>query len=489
MARGVTAAGHPVSAKAGADAFRAGGNAVDAAVAAMLTSFVAEPLLTGLGAGGLMTIAEPDGRVVCLDFFVETPGRGADPSTRAELLPWEVDFGDASQVFNAGPASAGTPGTVAGIAHASANYGRLDLAQLTAPAAALARQGVALNDQQAYVVWLLDGIIRSTPECAAIFTRGGELLTAGDTVRQPEMADAFDLLGSEGAAPFYTGHIAGVIAEWLAERGGLITAEDLAAYEVVEREPVRVDYRGLSFVATPPPSAGGTLVALTLGRLDQGNGAPTPEQLVAAMRETQEARTVEFLDGLAEPGFADRFLGARLGSTTHISTIDEDGLACSVTCSNGSSSGVVVPGTGIHLNNMLGEQDLNPHGFHMHPVGRRLPSMMCPAVVLRDGRPWCAIGSAGSNRIRSAIVQTIVAAIDHGMPLQGAVEAPRLHWEDGVVYSEPGVDLEGLEGSDAFAEFRGPNLFFGGVQAAALQWDGSFDAGGDPRRGGAVAWA
>ena len=489
MARGVTSAGHPVSAQAGADALRAGGNAVDAAIAAMLTSFVAEPLLTGLGAGGLMTVAEPDGRVICLDFFVESPGRGADPARRAELLPWEVDFGDATQVFNAGPASSGTPGTIAGIAHASQRFGRLPLADLTAPAAVLARRGVPLNSQQAYVVWLLDGIVRSTPECAEIFTRDGELLGEGDVVTQPEMADAFDLLGSEGAAPFYRGDVADRVAGWLAERGGLITAEDLAAYEVVEREPVSVGYRGLEFVATPPPSAGGTLIALTLGRLDRSGGAPDAKRLVAAMRETQDARTVDFLDGLAEPGFADRFLGARLGSTTHISTIDEDGLACSVTCSNGSSSGVVIPGTGIHLNNMMGEQDLNPHGFHMHPVGRRLPSMMCPAVLLRDGRPWCAIGSAGSNRIRSAIVQTIIAAIDRGLPLQQAVEAPRLHWEDGVVYVEPGVDLDGLEGGDAIAEFRGPNLFFGGVQAAALGGDGEFDAGGDPRRGGAVAWA
>ncbi len=489
MARGVTAAGHPVSAQAGADALRAGGNAVDAALAAMVTSFVAEPLLTGLGAGGLMTVSQPDGTTVCLDFFVESPGRDADHSARAELLPWEVDFGDATQVFNAGPASAGIPGTIAGVAHASERFGRLPLAQLTTPAAQLAREGVALNAEQAYVVSLLDGIVRSTPECAAIFAPDDDLLVEGDLVRQPELADALDVLGSEGSAPFYTGRIAELLADWLGSRGGLVTAADLAAYEVVERKPIEVNYRGHTVMLTPPPSAGGTLIALSLGLLNEASGPPSATRLAAAMRESQEARTIEFLDGLAEPGFADSFLGAKLGSTTHISTIDEDGMACSVTCSNGSSSGVVVPGTGVHLNNMLGEQDLNPHGFHQHPIGRRLPSMMTPAVVLRDGRPWCAIGSAGSNRIRSAMLQTVIAAIDHGLGLQQAIEAPRIHWEDGVLYAEPGADIDGLPGGDAIAEFRAANLFFGGVQAVARSHDGTFDGGGDPRRGGAVAWA
>jgi len=489
LALGVTAAGHPVAAQAGADALASGGNAVDAAVAAMVTSFVAEPLLTGLGAGGLMTVAHPDGEVICLDFFVEAPGRGADHSKRAELLPWEVDFGDATQVFNAGPASVGIPGTAAGVAFASEAFGRIPLEQLTGPAAQLARDGVALNAEQAYVVGLLDGIVRSTDEAAAIFAPDGDLLGEGDVVRQPELGDALELIGAEGSAPFYTGSKATLVADWLGQRGGLLTIEDLAAYEVVERKPVRVNYRGFEVATTPPPSAGGTLIALALGRLDRGAAKPDSATLVAALREAQEQRTIGFLDELAEPGFADRFLGAKLGSTTHISAIDSDGMACSVTCSNGSSSGVVVPGTGIHLNNMMGEQDLNPHGFHKHPVGRRLPSMMSPTVVLRDGSPWCAIGSAGSNRIRSAIIQTVIAAVDHGLDLQRAVEAPRLHWEDGVIYAEPGVDLDSLDGTDAVAAFRSPNLFFGGVQAVRRASDGSFDAGGDPRRGGAVAWA
>ena len=486
-ARGVTAAGHPLSAAAGTRAYELGGNAVDAAVAAMLVSFVAESLLTGLGAGGLMTIAEPDGKAVCLDFFVEAPGRGADHSARADLFPWRVDFGDATQIFNAGPASAGTYGNPAGIAHASERFGALPLSQLTSHAAALARDGVEVTAEMSYLYSLLTGIITANPECAEIFAPSGNLLKQGQTLLQPELADALDLLGQEGADPFYSGAVADRVADWLAERGGLITREDLASFRVVEREPLSTMYRGREILTPPPPSAGGVLVALTLSRLGEDLSAPSPTALIAAMEEAQNARTTEFLEGLNDDGFANRFLGSHLGNTTHISTIDSDGLACSVTCSNGSSSGVVVPRTGIHLNNMMGEQDLNPHGFHMHPPGRRLPSMMTPTLVLNESRPTMSVGSAGSNRIRSAIVQTLIQMIDAEATVEEAVEASRLHYEDGVIYAEPGIDVQELEETGhGVAAFQEKNLFFGGVQAAVKTTSGLLDGAGDPRRGGAA---
>jgi gamma-glutamyltranspeptidase/glutathione hydrolase len=198
---------------------------------------------------------------------------------------------------------------------------------------------------------------------------------------------------------------------------------------------------------------------------------------------------MRFLHGEPGPRAAEgRGPGSsRLGSTTHISVLDGEGWACSVTCSNGSASGEIVPGTGVHLNNMLGEQDLNPHGFHRYPPGRRMPSMMAPTVVLRDGAPALAVGSAGSNRIRSAILQTIIRSIDEGAPAAEAVDAPRVHWEDGVVYTEPGIDSSALAaGGRELAPFRERNLFFGGAQAVAREADGSFEGGGDPRRGGAA---
>ncbi len=489
---GVIAAGHPVCARVGAEAIRSGGNAVDGALAAMLASFACEPLLTSLGAGGHMLVVEPGKEPVLLDFFVEAPGRGADRGGLATLVPVSVSFGDAIQVFNIGPASVGTYGMPAGVCEASLRFGRMPLAELVRPAAKLARDGVELNGPQAYVIEILAGIVTSTPECAALFAPDGRVVRVGDVVRQPDLADALERLGAEGAAPFYSGDVAAAIVDWLTERGGMVTAEDLAAYEVVSRTPIRVSYRGREVVTNPPPSAGGILLAHALALLGAETSPTHPpevKQVVDAMERTQSERTPEFLDGLGDPEFVKRFLARRspLGSTTHVAVLDREGWACSVTCSNGSCSGVVVPRTGVHLNNMLGEQDLNPLGFHRHPPGRRMPSMMSPTVVLRDGEPELVLGSAGSNRIRSAILQTIIRVIDDGMEAGDAVRAPRVHFEDGVVYAEPGIDTGALERAGrVIRAFREINLFFGGVQAAAREENGRFSGGGDPRRGGAA---
>jgi gamma-glutamyltranspeptidase/glutathione hydrolase len=515
---GVVAAGHPLSARAGAEVLRSGGNAVDAALAAMLAAMACEPLLTGLGAGGYMLVREADGSEVLLDFFVEAAGRAkratdleaacaeappgtgaagaeAPPGTGAagaeapaELVPVAVSFGDAVQEFHIGVASAGCYGVPAGIAAASARFGTVPLAELAAPAADLAREGVALNRAQAYVIEILSAIVTSTPECERIFAPAGRVLGEGEMLRQPELADALELLGREGAEPFYTGPVARRVCTWVMERGGRLSGADLAAYRVIDREPVRVRYRGREVSTNPPPSAGGILIALALAMLEREPSPPPPQALVAVMERVQRRRTPEFLAGLGQPGFATGFLGAGpLGSTTHVSVIDGAGMACSVTCSNGSCSGVVVPGTGIHLNNMLGEQDLNPLGFHRHPPGRRLPSMMAPTIVAGASGPELVLGSAGSNRIRSAILQTIVRVLDEGLTAAEAVRSPRLHYEDGVVYAEPGIELAELRARGGrIAPFRALNLFFGGVQAVQRDPAGVFWGGGDPRRGGAA---
>lgn len=488
--RGIVAAGHPLTAEAGARALRAGGNAVDAAIAAVLTSFVAEPLLTGLGAGGYMMVAEPGREPVLLDFFVEAPGHGFDPARRAELVAVEVSFGDAVQVFNVGAASCGVPGTPAGLWTAAERFGTLPFRELASPAAELARTGVEVTPEQAYVFAILSPITDSSPEARERFMRDGRVLVAGDTWRDGELADALERLARDGPAPFYTGDVAAALLEWVGARGGALTAEDLAAYEPVEREPVHVAFRERVVWTNPPPSAGGILLAHALRVLDRGPAPPGPPELLDAMRRADRERTPEFLAGLSEPGFAQRF-ARRLGSTTHIAALDADGWACSVTCSNGEGSGLVVPGTGVHINNMMGEEDLSPLGWFGHPPGRRLPSMMAPTVVMADGRPQLVLGSAGSNRIRSALLQVIVNAVDRGMDARAAVDAPRLHGEGPTVYAEPGVDMDELErAGEVVSRFRARNLFFGGCQAVERNpRTGALSGGGDPRRGGAVATA
>jgi gamma-glutamyltranspeptidase / glutathione hydrolase len=489
---GVVAAGHPLTASAGADVLRAGGNAVDAALAAMLTAFVTEPLLTGLGAGGYMLVAAPGREPVLLDFFVAAPGHGADLDTRAELVPADVSFGDAVQVFHVGAASCGCYGTPAGICEAADRFGTIPLADLVKPAIAHARAGVLINTQQAYLFEILQPIYDSHSESRELLMPEGRVPRAGDVLKDPPLADSLERLGAEGAAPFYTGDIGAAVSEHVCRQGGVLTREDLAAYRAEPREPVRVSYRGRDVLTNPPPSAGGTLLGYALGLLDRDPPPPDALALVRAMERAQDERTSEFLTGLSEPGFLDRFMASRLGSTTHLSVLDGDGWACSVTCTNGEGSGIVVPGTGIHVNNIMGEQDLSPLGFFTHPPGRRLPSMMAPTVVLdADGAPELALGSAGSNRIRSTLLQVIVNVLDRGMTAAQAVDAPRLHFEDGLVYAEPGVDGGLLEGAGyALSWFRDRNLFFGGCQAVERDARTGAPAGaGDPRRGGAVVVA
>ncbi len=498
--KGVVAAGHPLTAEAGARVLRAGGNAVDAAVGAMLTSFVAEPLLTGLGAGGYLMVAGGDWEPALLDFFVEAPARATDGSA-AELQAIDVSFGDAAQVFHIGPASCGVYGTPAGVCEAVGRWGTAPLAELAQPAARLARAGVALNAGQAYVAEILAQLLVSSEECAALWAPAGRVLREGEVLRNPELADALERLGREGAEPFYRGDIAAAVSDWLEERGGAVTRAALQGYRALSREPVRMGYRDRVLLTNPPPSAGGTLLAYALGLLDRRPAPPSLCEVVAAMEAAQAERTAEFVEGLEEGGFLQRFLADRLsgasgsgtaghlGATTHISVLDGDGRACSVTCTNGEGSGVVVPGTGIHVNNIMGEQDLNPLGFHRHPAGRRMPSMMAPSVVMRAGEVELVLGSAGSNRIRSALLQTIVGVVDRGLDAVEAVRAPRVHCEDGVLYAEPGIDTGPLAADGRqVVGFHALNLFFGGVQAVQRRDDGLLGAG-DPRRGGVAVTA
>src|SRR4051794_5302106 len=505
--RGVVAAGHPLTAQAGADVLAAGGNAVDAAVAAVLMSFVAESPLTGPGAGGFMLVHTAGGEDHLLDFFVAAPGRGlADPQPAA-LEPIDVEFApEAIQIFNIGPSSCGVYGTPRGLAEALERFGSAGLGDLVQAPARTAREGAPLTDIQAFVVRILLPILASRPEGRAIYAPGGRALTAGDCFRFPELGDLLERLGPEGPGFLYEGDVAEAISAHVLERGGLLTADDLARYRVLEREPARAHYRGVDVLTNPPPSSGGILVAYALNLLERLGAAGDLRALVEVMDSANRARSDDFARGLQMEGYLERFLarealeehaldiGSRLGSTTHISVLDADGGCASVTCSNGSCSGVIVPGTGIPLNNMLGEEALTPLGFHRHDPGSRIPSMMAPTVVLRDGVPEAALGSAGSNRIRSAILQTILGVVDEGLGAQGAVDRPRVHIEGGVVEAEPGVDPRGLDALERdgwrVQRWRERNLYFGGVQAAARDPEtGELTGGGDPRRGGVAVVA
>jgi len=516
-AKGVVAAGHPLTAETGAQVLRDGGNAVDAAIAAVLTSCVTESPLTGLGAGGYMLVHDGSEQVL-LDFFVEAPGLGGrEPGS--ELVPVPIHFTDENvQVFHVGAASCGVPGTPAGMVAAAERFGSVPLAELAAPAAALARDGVELIPEQEYFVRLLEPILTLYDEARAIYAPEGHILGLGEAFRFPELGDAMERLGTDGADPFYRGEVAVAMSDWVLERGGTLGPEDLAGYEVAARAPVRARFGGRDVLTNPPPASGGVLIAYALAVLERLDDTGV-ESLVGAMEVAQAARTERFLEGLLTAGFAEELLdpagldaaaeavlaraaagegpvvrGDQLGSTTHITAIDAEGGCASVTCSNGTGSGLIVPGTGVHVNNMLGEQDLNPLGFHRHRPGTRMPSMMSPTVVLRDGELEAGLGSGGSNRIRSAVTQTVVHLIAEGAGVEDAVDAARLHFEAGAVHAEPGIDETALERlaqrGYEIVRWHEPNVFFGGVHAVARDpASGELVGAGDARRGGAVAYA
>ena len=453
--RGALAAGHPLTAEAGAEVLRAGGNAVDACIAAAAVSWVCESALAGPGGGGFLLVHRTrEARTYLLDSFVDLPERAPASLQLVELV---VDFGDSQQIFYTGPASVAVPGTVAGLWEAHSRWGSVPWPDLLAPAAQLARDGFFLDEPRAYLHEILDSLLRHAPEGDALYGPG-RARYAGERFAMPELADTLDVLAAEGANGLYRGEIARRIAAHVP-----ITLEDLARYEVIEREPLAASYRGDELRTNPPPSSGGHLVAAGLEEL--GDAEPTAIAIARAM-ETQEALRRE-----------------DVGGTTHISVVDGEGDTASLSSSLGSGSGIVVPGTGIHLNNMLGETHLAGE----ERPGARLMSLMAPSLVLDGGRPRLVLGSAGSSRLHGAILQVAVNVVARGLDVRDAVDAPRLHVEKGVAHCEDPAVADELESAGyAVVRWRGRNLFFGGVSAVEIREDGSLAAAGDPRRGGAA---
>jgi len=467
---GAIAAGHALTAEAGARVLRAGGHAVDAAVAAAFVSWVCESPLTGPGGGGFMLVHEAaTGKTAVLDFFVTVPRAVSAP---AELLELAVDFdGDTKQLFRTGSAAVAVPGTAKGLEAAHRRWGRMPWPELVAPAAALACDGFELTAEQAYLHAILDPLLRHSPEGDAMYGTNGRAYGEGEWFAVPELGDTFDRLAAEGSSVLYVGEL----AERIAAHAPAVSVEDLAAYEVIEREPLGVEYRGHEFRSNPPPSSGGLLIGLGLRAL--GDRDVTPGAIADAMEAQDAARGAAFSRLLSS---GDSAL-ALLKGTTHISVIDADGNAASLSSSLGSGSGVVVPGTGIHLNNMLGELDL----VGAAQPGERLTSMMAPSIVLREGAPRLVVGSAGSARLRGAILQVVANVIGRGMDVGAAVDAARVHAEAGVVHCEDPTVADALEAEGrAVVRWRDRNLFFGGVSAVEIR-DGEAAAAGDPRRGGA----
>lgn len=512
--RGVIAAGHEKTAEAGIEMFRNGGNAFDAAVAAILASFVAEPGLTSAAGGGFLLAHTQHNQNILFDFFTQTP-RHKRHSSEINFYPVEVDFGSAVQEFHIGLGAMAVPGNIAGVFHVHRKLGRLPFQVVAEPAIHYAKHGIPLNQFQYYcLAKILKPIIMTDKGGQLVYSLTREPLEPEGTIRITAFSDTLAYLTQKGAKEFYEGEIAHQLVKDCQESGGYLTLEDLKNYRVIERNPLTINYRGNTLLTNPPPSSGGTLIAFALKLLSsidltkfEFGSAGHIEILAQVMRLTNEARKDRYDSSLHQENITEFFLADthlfeylnqvtrtvnKWGSTTHISVLDGDGNAASVTTSNGEGSGYVIPGTGIMVNNMLGEQDLNPHGFHQWKENVRISSMMSPTIVLKNNQPEIVLGSGGSNRIRTAILQVISNILDFKMSVREAVDNPRVHWENDVFNVEPGfaedeVNKILLPSNNQLVKWHDKNLFFGGVHTVRETSAGLMDGAGDRRRDGVVA--
>lgn len=513
ISRATIAAGHPKTAEAGIEMLKLGGNAFDGAVAAILASFVTETGLTSAAGGGFLLAHTHTHQNILFDFFVQTP-QHRKTQTPMDFYPVYVDFGGAVQEFHIGLGSMGIPGNLAGVFEVHRKLGTLPFKVIAEPAIHYAKNGVKLNPFQHYLLTILKPIMTASPEARRVYAPSGELLQVGDTVFMKDFAATLAYLAETGAREFYEGDIAHQFVKDCQEKGGYLTLADLKNYRVIERPPLTFNYRGHTLLTNPPPSSGGTLIAFALELLSQIDwnkiefGSDRHWQLLAqAMHLTNVARKTGYDAHLYKKDVAAKFLSSeqlttckqqftravnKLGSTTHISIIDKDGNAASVTTSNGEGSSYMIPGTGIMVNNMLGEADLNPSGFHQWPENCRISSMMAPTMVLKNNSPEIVLGSGGSNRIRTTILQVISNIIDGHLDVKTAVENPRIHWENNQFHLEAGLAVDNLENlafmpQTELIQWQEKNMYFGGVNAVRKREDGTLEAAGDPRRNGAIA--
>jgi len=506
--RGTIAAGNQKTAAAGIEMLQLGGNAFDAAAAAVLASFVTESTLTSAAGGGFLLAHTQKNENILFDFFSQTP-RSKKLQTNPNFYPVDINFGNVIQEFHIGLGSMAVPGNIGGIFHVHNKLGRLPFKVVAEPAIYYAKNGVKLEEFQHYSASILKPIIFAAPEMKNVYAPNGQMLKTGETFFMKDFANTLAYLVEVGVENFYQGDIAHKLVKDCQEYGGYLTLEDLKSYQVIERQPLVINYRNNLLLTNPSPSSGGILIAFALELLAKINliniGFGSPEHLqilTEVMRLTNAARKDKYNSSIYQENIEQSFLSAehvaqytqqltdsvnKWGSTTYISVIDAEGNAASTTTSHGEGCGYVIPGTGIMMNNMLGEEDLNPYGFHQWQENVRISSMMSPTIVLKNNQPEIALGSGGSNRIRTAILQVISNIIDFKMPVDLAVNSPRIHWENNVLNIEPGLSITGANlTEDQLILWDRQNMFFGGVHTA-MEFEGIITGAGDRRRNGAIA--
>lgn len=480
------AAPSALAAEAAASTISEGGNAVDAAITAAVASMVTEPGVVSPGAGAFVAVWKRGGDPVVFDGAMAVPGlAGLNPEPRREAVTMAYGGGITTVV---GPASVAVPGGWAAFGAAHDEFGRTSWHTVMEPAVDLARRGTPLGPTSAlYLEHAREPVFGRDHVGAAALAPDGVPIRPGDLVRVDGLTDSLERIAACGVEDVYRGELARALGHDIVARGGHLSVADLAAYLVVRREPLGIRLGGWRLATNPPPAVGGAALAVLLALAGSGSTAA----LVAAQRRVFEWRR-RHADLAPKRALAIEELlrslppdPLRSPSTAHVSAAGSDGTVCAITLSAGYGSGVIPSGTGMWMNNGLGEMELVGDGSHLRP-GDRINSNMTPTVGRhRDGRAL-AIGSPGADRITTAIAQTLIH-LERGLDPAQAVLAPRIHVDvgDGVIVAhEPGI--EPPEVGLPVRRYDSLHMYFGGVGLAITAADGSVEVVSDPRRNGAT---
>jgi len=480
-----------------------GGNAVDCALAAALMTINTEPGVCALGGGAFITIWSNGEDPVTVDGNVAVPGKGLSEDERKRgAVEVSLDYGGGVTTL-VGPGTVSVPGTLAAMEDAWKNYGRAPWRAIFEPTIRATRGGFGLSGACRYYLGYSGSLIfdRSDDGYKALHSDDGTLKNAGDTIIVPHLADSLDAIANEGARLFYEGEIAKAIAGHCRAGDGMLTLEDLRSYEAIERRPLMTDIGEWHLASTPAPAVGGSVLAAMLLACADLDSHVWDKAALLQLIHSQRAcldfrqRNLDLAEDvgaeaarLVEAARSGRLLSRwASASTVHTSVVDDSGNGCAITASSGYGSGEMPAGTGLWLNNCLGEIELNRRGLDAGPPGTRLPSNMTPSVARRNGAVM-AVGSPGADRITTAMQQFLINYMQFGMSLDEAIAHPRVHIDTSgdvvQLKAEPGLDLPDVDlPVTIFPELV---MYFGGVGAAVFDTNDGFAVAADPRREGGI---
>lgn len=502
MTQVAVASSSPLAADAAKEIAALGGNAVDCAIAASMLAMNTEPGVCALAGGAYATVWKPGSDPVTVDGNVAIPGRGVDPARRGQAVDSvTMEYGGGITTL-VGSGAVGVPGSLSAVEAAWQRFGDARWADIFAPSIRAAREGFPLPSACHYYLGYSGKPIfgRSNDGFTALHQDEG-LRDAGSRIVVPHLADSLELIAREGASAFYDGDLGTAMAEHVQDAGGLLSAEDLASYEAIVRPALCTDIGEWTIATNPPPAVGGVVLSAMLSAFAIESFADWDAAAVARLIAVQRAclnyrkQHLDLADDVGSVA-AELLELARNGqlpgrwasaSTVHNSAVDDSGLGCAITASSGYGSGEMPAGTGLWLNNCLGELELNRRGLDAGPVGARLPSNMAPSIACRKGQVL-AVGSPGADRITTALHQVLVNALQFGLPLDEAVARPRVHLDtsgdEDRLAAERGIDVPPTD--LPLKTYDEISMYFGGVGVASFHKDRGFDVAADPRREGGV---